>query len=702
MYAQETEDVDNLNKQLSNLYNEGKYEEAIPIATKLLEINEKNLGPDHPNTAYSINNLALLYQVMGDYTKAEPLCLRVLKIREKALGPDHPNTARTFNNLSYILLDLQKKPEALKLARKAQHAELETMKNILSFTSEQQRLAFQSTFNPYTLFASMSNDPEIALAILRYKCVVLDSLLEDRLAAEASQNPEHRMLINKLYSVKQRLTQLLLEVPKDLSEQAHIKREAEKEKLSKEVEQLEGTMARYVAGLGSARQALSVTTEHVQKAIPKQTVLLELLRYVHYLGANKYEIRYGVIALTSSGEPHWVTLGEASVIEKTIVQYRRSMHDEIPKVNEKEFSTLLKTLYQQLWSPLKTVLSKNTKNIIISPDGELNFVSFATLLAPDDQFLSQKYSIRYVASGRDLLRDIKPTPTQQMTVYANPDFSGKGLIASKNSSTNLVAMHSLNRRDLQDLYLSPLPGTAKECGLLKAQSGKWNWPIQVFKEAEATEIQLQSVRSPHILHLATHGFFLPESDIEESRGKDDRRGIGGVRPFSEISLNVKSESIINKQVILKNPMLRSGLALVGAQTTLEAWKRGEVPPTDNDGIVTAEEVGGLKLENTWLVTLSACDTGTGEAKSGEGVMGLRRGFIQAGAQNLLMTLWSVADEATAKFMIDFYDTVHKSGNAPKALADVQRKWLVKLRKERGLRAAVILAGPFIMSSQGPP
>jgi CHAT domain-containing protein len=148
-------------------------------------------------------------------------------------------------------------------------------------------------------------------------------------------------------------------------------------------------------------------------------------------------------------------------------------------------------------------------------------------------------------------------------------------------------------------------------------------------------------------------------------------------------------------------MHRSGLALAGAQATLEAWKRGEVPPMDNDGIVTAEEVGGLKLDGTWLVVLSACDTGLGVAASGEGVLGLRRGFVQAGAQNLLMTLWSVPDEETVKLMVDFYAAARKSGNAPQALSEVQRDWLVKLRKERGLADAVRLAGPFIMTSQGP-
>ena len=153
-------------------------------------------------------------------------------------------------------------------------------------------------------------------------------------------------------------------------------------------------------------------------------------------------------------------------------------------------------------------------------------------------------------------------------------------------------------------------------------------------------------------------------------------------------------------MILKNPMHRSGLALAGARRTLDAWTKGDAPPSDNDGIVTAEEVGGLKLKGTWLVVLSACDTGTGKAKAGEGVLGLRRGFIQAGAQNLLMTLWPISDETTVQIMLDFYNRAFASGNAPQSLMDVQREWLVKLRKEKGLLYAVNRAGPFIMSSQG--
>jgi CHAT domain-containing protein len=210
------------------------------------------------------------------------------------------------------------------------------------------------------------------------------------------------------------------------------------------------------------------------------------------------------------------------------------------------------------------------------------------------------------------------------------------------------------------------------------------WQVQASLGPNATEAELRKVNSPRVLHLATHGFFLPEIDLD--------------LPLNGLS---RTDADI-PMAKLVNPMRRSGLALAGAQTTLRAWAKGEVPPTENHGIVTAEEVGGLRLNETWLVTLSACDTGSGEAKAGEGVMGLRRGFVQAGGQNLLMTLWPISDESTVQIMLDFYDAAFKTGNAPQALADTQRNWLVKLRKERGLLPAVQLAGPFIMSSQGKP
>lgn len=446
-----------------------------------------------------------------------------------------------------------------------------------------------------------------------------------------------------------------------------------------------------------------------------------------------------------------------------------------------QLSTLIHTLYQQLWSPIEPQLPRGTQTVILSPDGALNFLSFATLLTPDDKFLSQKYSIRYISSGPDLLREFQVSPNADVTVFANPDFGGSisrgspgeptrsasinlpasgarttpSAAASANperselSETSGHALHAagedarapvtvrlreVEMRDFAGLHLPPLPGTAQESAFLEAHARKSNWPIGVFQGREANETQLHAVRSPRILHLATHGFFLPDEGAHAPRvsasapppklvgeavcetvsvsvgatptgARETRalpgtgpRGVGGVRPFE--SLELGGENFLRPRMVLKNPMHRSGLALAGAQATVEAWQRGETAAGVDDGIVTAAEVGTLKLEGTELVVLSACDTGSVEAKSGEGVLGLRRGFIQAGAKNLLMTLWSVADEETAQLMAEFYERFHACGDAPSALADVQREWLERLRRERGLAEAVTLAGPFILSSQG--
>src|SRR5208282_1897023 len=296
--------------------------------------------------------------------------------------------------------------------------------------------------------------------------------------------------------------------------------------------------------------------------------------------------------------------------------------------------------------------------------------------------------VQYVASGRDLLRELKPSTAKEVVLFANPDFglaSTAMLAQAEHRSADPGSIRGSEKREIEDWSFGSLEGTQKESDELIKKFVGWGWTPIDFTAKEATKEALLKIHSPYILHLATHGFFAKEDPTA-----------------------IQTESLLNegqsvtKSKFFKNPMHRSGLALAGAQTTIEAWKREEVPPVENDGILTAEDVSTLDLQGTWLVTLSACDTGSGEARAGEGVMGLRRGFIQAGAQNLLMTLWPISDEVTVQIMSDFYEAAHDSGNAPEALAEVQRNWLLKLRTEKGLVQAVNLAGPFIMSSQGKP
>ncbi len=199
------------------------------------------------------------------------------------------------------------------------------------------------------------------------------------------------------------------------------------------------------------------------------------------------------------------------------------------------------------------------------------------------------------------------------------------------------------------------------------------------------------MKSPAILHLATHGFFLPRT------GKVDAlQRARGYWESGKSSGNLGLESF--QDVVLDNPMHRSGVALAGAEATLKEWGQGRILDTANDGVLTAGEMSLLDLDGTWLVVLSACETGLGESRSGEGVLGMRRGLIEAGAQHLLLTLWPVADRETAFYMMDLYTQLKGGEHSPVEVSSkVQAAYLKQFREEQGISAAVRLAGPFVLS-----
>jgi tetratricopeptide (TPR) repeat protein len=693
-------------------YHAGNYAKAEPLCRRALASKEKTLGPTHPHVGAVLDQLAGIEVLLGNYAEAESLYQRSRKMGEtpsnlKGLarlyrargenaqavqlyqrsltmtqswsGPDHPDTGSIVTELASLKVEEGDTADALALIKRALETQEKTLSNILSFTSEQQRLAFQKTLDPYSILASLGNATELAQVVLRQKGLVLDSLLEDRLFAQASADPRQREAIDQLRRAKERLTQLLLEVPKDLTE-AKRESDEEKEKLGRQVEELEAKLARQVSGSGKPRRALTVTVKQVQAALPPHSVLLEFVRYSQYRPKEKVpELSFGAVVLAANAEPKYVTLGSAAEIKKTVTLYQKSARGETDQIT---LSNTLRRLTEQVWLPIEKEFPPGVTTVIISPDADLSFISFAALVTPDDKFVSEKYSVRYVASGRDLLKEPKDADQKTtMRIFANPDFAAT-TASSGNVPGESGPLRSVEMRNLQSIALPNLPGTEKESRELESLARQTSWEMKTSLGRGASEAELRKVDSPRILHLATHGFFLPEPTPQL-----------GVR-MDPPSLNEASKAS------LLNPMHRSGLAVAGATNTLQAWGRGEAPSPDNDGIVTAEEVGSLKLDGTWLVVLSACDTGSGEAKAGEGVLGLRRGFIQAGSRNLLMTLWPISDDTTVRIMLDFYSAAFKTGNAPQALADTQRDWLVKLRKEQGLLAAVRLAGPFIMSCQG--
>jgi CHAT domain-containing protein len=162
-----------------------------------------------------------------------------------------------------------------------------------------------------------------------------------------------------------------------------------------------------------------VSLEQVQATIPKDGALIEYLRYWHYLMKGKWEPRYGAIVLLSKGAPLWIPLGKANEIEHAVRRYGRLVRGS---AQDDELSANLRALFEALWAPIGQALPSSTKRIIISPDGQLNFISFATLLNKEKQFLAQTFTIQYVTSGRDMLHQVKPATAKEVVLFANPDF----------------------------------------------------------------------------------------------------------------------------------------------------------------------------------------------------------------------------------------------------------------------------------------
>ena len=282
------------------------------------------------------------------------------------------------------------------------------------------------------------------------------------------------------------------------------------EALEGEVEKIEGQLAQHVAGLGHARHALGVSLEQVQPTIPNDGALIEYLPYSNWLSKGKSERRYGAIVLFSKGAPLWIPLGKAKDVEQLVRRYGRLVRGS---PQEEELSANLQALFEVLWAPIGQALPSQTKRIIISPDGELNFISFATLLTKDKQFLAERYNIHYVASGRDLLRQAKPSTAKEVVLFANPDFgltSTPILANADHRSADAGSVRGSEKRDVEDWSFGSLEGTQNEGDELIKKFAGWGWTSTDFTKKKATKEALLKVHSPYILHLATHGFFAKE------------------------------------------------------------------------------------------------------------------------------------------------------------------------------------------------
>jgi CHAT domain-containing protein len=291
------------------------------------------------------------------------------------------------------------------------------------------------------------------------------------------------------------------------------------------------------------------------------------------------------------------------------------------------------------------------RTLLLSPDGALNLIPFGALVDEQKRYLIESYSFTYLTSGRDLLRLQTHTPSQQgPVVVADPLFDlGNGAVV--NNQTADQRTESRRSIDFTRRSFDPLPGAAAEAKAIGAILPE----AKILTGAQATEAAIKQVRGPLILHVATHGFFLADRKL----ATPDRSGLG----LEDGAAGLKQ----TPDALAENPLLRAGLILAGIN-------QGQSGPGE-DGVLTALEAAGMNLWGTKLVSLSACDTGLGDVKNGDGVYGLRRALALAGSESQVMSLWKVADKATRELMVGYYTGLQRGEGRNEALRNVQLQML---------------------------
>jgi CHAT domain-containing protein len=419
--------------------------------------------------------------------------------------------------------------------------------------------------------------------------------------------------------------------------------------------------------------------EDIAKALPEGSLLYEIFQYWPYnfkeVGGRRFgPRRYLAFTLDRSGEITLTDLGSGKHIDSLISECRIKMdvaYRDIIEIGEKkaeqELTAISRHLYDLIFAPLEKHLH-GKKQILISPDGNINLLPFEILPCPDGKYILEKYNVSYLTCGRDLLKyRKKQDSTNKALVIADPDFElspdlqdgQSGQVPNYSDDFAFDYQPSRGPSDCLHGLFGPLRYTQNETeSIVKILESKAGLDVDCYYGRDALETNLKNIDSPpKVLHIATHGYFCEDPDqIDE------------------------------------NPLLRSGLILAGANSFLQTR---EIGARKDDGILTAFEVSGLNLVGTELVALPACKTGIGAVRIGEGVFGLRRAFQHAGALSVMMSLWSIPDKQTRDLMVGFYERWLLGEPKSVALRNAAIRILNDRRKSNG-SAHPVFWGGFVL------
>jgi CHAT domain-containing protein/Flp pilus assembly protein TadD len=602
-----------------------KPEKVEDYLKRAAAVYKTQFGEQSPNYAKVLADQGWFYRVKGRNAEAEPLLIKSLEIRELTLGANHPDYVRGREELAILYWKSQQWEKAYDHYKVVMDKTIDFINQYFPPMSEAEKTKFWDVtfprFQRYNNFAIEASTtlPHIVADMFDYqtatKGLLLNATSKVKTAIIRSGNPE---------LIKDYLA--WLDLKESLARYYSLSREEiEQQKINLDsIEQsgnrMEKSLSERSKDFSSGYATQKISFGEIKGLLTDQEAVVEIIHVRKYDQDFADDARYVALVMTKAmDKPKLVVLDNGGQLETRYAKFYRT---SIQQKQADEHS------YAQYWARIEPAL-QGKKAIFLSPDGVYNQMNVNTLKDPSGAYLLNKYDVTIVGNSKDLIAIRKRVPVKKKDAFliGFPDYGGPAVPALPGTKTEL-------------------DGVSK---VLKASG----YTIKQWMQKDASEANMKAVKAPGLVHIATHGFFMKDTEVNE--------GIG-------ISLENAQE----------NPLLRSGLLLAGASTTMSGKATVDLSSNDN-GVLTAYEAMNLNLDGTDLIIVSACETGLGDVKAGEGVYGLQRAFLVAGANAMVMSLWKVDDAATQQLMTNFYTNWVKSGNKQKAFKLAQQQLMTKYK-----------------------
>ena len=670
---------------LSSIYlSEKDFEKSESMIKQLLEQKVIKLEPE---TAVVVRlNLAKMRLFQERYEESLSIITALLEEQKNDFGEKTIQYTKILSLKSLALIQLERYDKAAAELQKAVAIQNEILFDVSTSFSRDYAWNFlyriADDINIYlSFFAEKGDKSQLSCervydTILKRKGIVFETNIERYRNLLSEKNPLLRKQYDELIKLKE---EIILRTTKGFFHEAKEANETRIRELNDEISVLENRISMAIPSYRLEREIKNVSLKTLRERLQSDILFVDFFKFRRFdfeNPQNKFIGESYIIFYIDNEGIRYEIIEDADVMDKQIRQTdinRNPDNRGISESSEEETGSneeILGYLYQRIFSGMKESGAERYSKLCISTDGEFTKLPFETLLNGEGRYLIEDFEIYYVSSGRSLIRAAstireKEAAEQQKDVilFANPEFyvqNDQKEPADKDRTDRFRGSSTVFRNELDEF--PPLPGTKEEVEKINSLIDRNKIrKISIYYRKDVNDSKVKQLNSPLILHLATHSFYL------ETR-KD-------IHPFS-----------------------RCGIALSGVNNML----RGEhLEPFLEDGLLTATDSLSLRLMDTELVILSACRTGAGEVRNGEGVLGLSSAFLCAGASSVILSLWNVPDFFTVELMTAFYEGIFAGYTKSKALRDAKLKMIGKLRAQWG-EAPTWIWGGFILFGDNNP